>query len=424
MISNTKALEEQENKENEKIRPELNLEKWSIWQPASSKNKPTRRVIQRETTLPNGSRVSARVEIIFTDLGGLTTENQKNYYGLIKIWEEKGYSNKLTYLSLRRLAKVLKKKWGTNTIESLSESLTKLRITHFIWKNSYYNSVTKETLEELDPNFTILSDLKIIKRRRDGHVTKEGCYFKFHDAILANLLHNHTKPLLFDTVINFKSEVAQLLYVHLDLIFADKNRYERRTKELFEDLGLEGKEYKYPAGRKRILEKALTELQGAQLSSGVINVARLERTKGGKDYKAIFQKAPLSLESPSKRKEKETKRNIDKKLFEKLRRGIHREDLFSIYDNLVRVKTVKDLVEDAAYSAIKSALRNNDAFLREEFNVGYSNFPFDTATAAVKEKFPYDKLPAEQLKRRDFFVGAICNAVADILVGRFCSTRP
>jgi hypothetical protein len=95
---------------------------------------------------------------------------------------------------------------------------------------------------------------------------------------------------------DLESDIAQLLYVYLDLIMADKQRYERRTKELFDDVGLEGTEYRKPSVRKRLLQRALDELWGLTLSTGVISYARLERTKDRKDYKVIFRKAPLPLE--------------------------------------------------------------------------------------------------------------------------------
>lgn len=281
----------------EKIRPELNLEKWSIWQPAKSKNPPKAKIFQREISLPEGSKITAKVKVGFTDEGVLTTEDQKTYYALIKHWEDKGRSEKQISFSLRQLAKILKKgEWGTNVIESISKSMIRLRGTLFTWENSYFDNSTKETLELLD-TFNILSELKIAKRKRDGAVNNEAGYFRFNDFILKNLLTNHTKPLLLDAVLQFKSEIAQLLYTHLDLILADKNRYERRTKELFDDLGLGGKKYVYPSGRKQELEKALQELQGVRLTTGFITSATLKRTTDKKDYKIVVRKSSLKEKS-------------------------------------------------------------------------------------------------------------------------------
>src|SRR5438477_10520281 len=73
----------------EKIRSELNIEKWpAIWQPAKSKNKPALRTMQRELRSADGGRMLSRVEVGFTQLGTLTTEEQKLLYVLIKLWED------------------------------------------------------------------------------------------------------------------------------------------------------------------------------------------------------------------------------------------------------------------------------------------------------------------------------------------------
>ena len=220
----------------EKIRPDLNLEKWSIWQPSKSKSKPRERIFQREIVLPDGKKVSAEVEVGFTNKGALTTEDQKTFYALIKIWEDKGRPTEQTYYSSRGLARALHKGWGTNVIDATDQSLLRLRMTPLIWRNSYHDSARKDVIEQLDP-FNILSDLKVIRRKTDGHITQEYGYFKFNDFILTNLLNHYTKPLLLDVVLGFKTELAQILYTHLDLIMARRDHYERKTKELFEDLG-------------------------------------------------------------------------------------------------------------------------------------------------------------------------------------------
>ncbi|MDQ3255184.1 MAG: replication initiation protein, partial [Acidobacteriota bacterium] len=209
---------------------------------------------------------------------------------LVKYWEEKGRSITFTSFSLQRLAKILRRKWGKNVRESLKESLTRLRITPFIWENSYFDKETGETVEiEGDP-FTILSELKTVRRKKDGHTTSEAGYFRFHDAIVRNLRANHTKPVFLEVVLSFKSEIAQLLYTHLDLILWHKAHYELRTKELFEDLGLDGKTYKNLSDRKRALERALKELRGVHITSGVITTAALEPTKDEEDYKVVFRR--------------------------------------------------------------------------------------------------------------------------------------
>src|SRR5213594_38067 len=87
-----------------------------------------------------------------------------------------------------------------------------------------------------------------------------------------------------------RGEIALKLYSYLDLIMADKNRFERCTRELFEDLGLKGESYRNPSKRKQNLQSAIRELQGVMLTTGMLKSVSIEKTKDGKDYKAIFCK--------------------------------------------------------------------------------------------------------------------------------------
>jgi hypothetical protein len=297
----------------EKIRPELNLEKWPIWQPSKSKNPPKARIAEREITLAGGNKLTATVEIGFTQRGELTTEDQRTYYALVKQWEETGRPDHYTFFSLRHLSRSLHKKWGTNVITALTESLIRLRTTPFIWKNSYHDAATKETIRILD-TFNILSDLRIVRREQDGVVNKEVGYFKFNDFTLKNLMANHTKPVLLDTVLGFRSEIAQMLYTHIDLILADKTHFERRSLELFSDLGLRGKAYRNPSNRKQLLIPALKELEGAFLTTGMISSATLERTKDDKDYKVVFKKSRRLLPIRVSLEEKQGSRAMEQSL--------------------------------------------------------------------------------------------------------------
>ncbi len=280
----------------QKIHPEVNMEKWAFWKPSKSPDKTLKlQIIERTVRLADGSTLTSKVQVGFTERGSLTTEDRKIYYALIKIWEEQGRPDGLVPLSLRRLAAELNKKWGSNVIAALTESLLRLRLTPFTWENSYYNAHSKET-EHLLTAFTTLSELKIIQRKRDGHVTREGGHFRFNEHILRNLLHHHTKPFYLSTLLKLKTEIAQLLYAYVDLIMADKMHYERCSAGLFQELGLKAKAYRKPSNRKQKLLKALRELQGVRLSSGILNDVRLVRTKDQKDYKVVFRKCPETKE--------------------------------------------------------------------------------------------------------------------------------
>jgi len=270
---------------------ELNLEKWSIWEPSSSKKPPRARIIERQRLLPDGSTVAAKVEIGFTQHGNLSTRDQKIYYVLCKLWEDAGRPATPVAFSLQRIARELGEEWGSIVCRSITRSLIQLRGVLFVWENSYFDKVGGEHIDLLD-TFNILSELSIARRTKKLHATTPMCVFQFHREILKNLQANHTTPLFLATVLSFKSEIAQILYPRLDLLLADKKHYERRTKELFAELGLDGETYRHRSARKRVIERALEELRGAPLTTGCIVAATVEPTKDGSDFKIVIAKGP------------------------------------------------------------------------------------------------------------------------------------
>lgn len=275
-----------------RVRSELNLEQWSIWLPANSNRDPAPRVLTRELKTKNGQIVRAEVEIAASRKGTLTTEDQRTYYALVEHHQQNGGSTEnVVYFSLRGIAKSLAKQWGTRTIETVTDSLTRLRANTIVWKNSYHDAETGKKQEELG-FFNIITDLKIITTKQDGHTTRAEGYFRLNDSIIANLERNHAKPVLLDVVLGFKSEIAQILYTQLDRILSrDITTYEKRTKELFANLGLEGRKYSQPSGRKQALIPAIAELQNAPLTNGQsIRYVALERTADGKDYKLVAKR--------------------------------------------------------------------------------------------------------------------------------------
>jgi hypothetical protein len=206
----------------------LNIEKWpAIWQPAKSKNKPALRVMEREVPAADGSRVVSRVEVGFTQLGTLSTEEQKMLYVLVKLWEENGKPGTQVFFSTRELARMLKKKgWGTNVIQAITKSLRKLRTIPIEWINSYYDQTKLGAVVVDRRPFTLLGELRVVERRQDGAVNSSQGYFKFDDHVLANLQLNYTKPVCIEEFFKLKSEIAQLIYSHIDLMLFDKGKYE------------------------------------------------------------------------------------------------------------------------------------------------------------------------------------------------------
>lgn len=244
--------------------------------------------MERETTAPDGNRLVSRVEVGFTHLGTLTTEEQKLLYVLYKLWEEKGKPDAQVGFSSRGLARLLRKGWGSNVIQSITKSLRRLRTIPIEWINSYHDKNAGNVVLVDRRPLTILNELRVIERHQDGSVNGALGYFKFDDGILANLKQNYTKPVCIDELLMLKSDIAQLLYTHVDLMLFDKTKYERKTRELFDDLGLKNHEYTRMYERRRALEKALREMQGVRLSRGRLQSAAIEKTRDRKDYKVVF----------------------------------------------------------------------------------------------------------------------------------------
>jgi hypothetical protein len=244
-----------------RMRAELNIEKWpAIWNPTHSKSHKkldaAPRTLQRESTTPDGTKTVSKVTINpIPNLGDLTTDDQRTLYALIKHWEDRGKPDHETPFSIRQLSRLLHKKgWGTNVMDAVTGSLERLRGTLLVWTRSYRSK--DQSVEDLETVYiNILTKLKIVRRKVDGHITTEAGYFQFDDQILKDLLTNYTKPFLFDVFIDIKGEIALKLYSYLDLIMADKTRFERCTRELFEDLGISGASYRNPSKRKQIWRK-------------------------------------------------------------------------------------------------------------------------------------------------------------------------
>lgn len=283
------------------IRPERNLEKWPIWEAANSRHQMQERVLQREIRLPDGSVAVARVKVGYTNNGALTTEDQKTCYALFRLWEEQDKPNGPVCFSRQQLARVLKKSWGSKTNKALTDSLMRLRFTPFNWERSYFDSTRQETLERID-TFSILSELHLARRTRGDSTIAESSYFQFNERILNNLLAGFTRPVYLDTILKFQSEIAQILYTYLDLVMADKTHFERRSKELFEDLGIDGTTYRYPSKRAEALERALSELTEVPVPTGTLTVT-LERTADNRDFKIVAKK---TRRGPRRRREEAT----------------------------------------------------------------------------------------------------------------------
>lgn len=91
-----------------------------------------------------------------------------------------------------------------------------------------------------------------------------------------------------------------------------------------------------------------------------------------------------------------------------LRESIFRKRLFEVYDNLNKIKPIGEVVKEGAYRAAKEVIINRSAYL---FKNNIRIKPEEIAEI-IRGEFPYDKIPPDYEKARDFFVAAICNLTA------------
>lgn len=278
------------------VKPELNLERWGgLFVPSQARGRHNVvRTLTRETKLANGNIIIDSVVIDYCSLGTLTTKDQRVLYALLHLWYEKGCPLNRCHFSAYRLMQILKMNmanYGSHDVESVLDSLRRLRGVLLTFKQCFYDAETKDVYKDEEP-INILSEIRTRQRQNNSddnnNIYVEG-YFFFHPRILKNLVKKHTRPVRLDVILSLRSDIAQMIYNLVDRQITGKPSYNITSEHLFKELGLLGKDYHKPSVRKRLIEKPMLELIGKPLSSGgIIAKAELTETKNGSDYKVIF----------------------------------------------------------------------------------------------------------------------------------------
>lgn len=276
----------------QQVRLELNEAKWvAIWAPTHSKVKVKGgRRIERKL---NDTDIQAITVYYVPDIGTLTTDDLRTYLALILIWEKNGRpTDKPVPFSLAQLARAMGITWRAKTGVQLRCSLNRLGIVPMKWENCFYHKPSDQFLTVIMPRH-ILSYLTFGEKREKGKKVADQDHgaFKFDPHVLDNLMANYSKPIYIDDALALNNELAILLFMHLDIVMADKKLYERNSAELFRELGLQDqKKYQYLSGRQQALQPALKELLGKRLSTGVIRKIDLITNINGDDHKLTVRK--------------------------------------------------------------------------------------------------------------------------------------
>lgn len=278
------------------VRADLNLEKWPIF--TTRKDSSDGRILKREYTDARGARVTERVSIGKSTLpdgevcGPFRATDFKVMCVLLHLWDADGRpTDRAVGFSIYQLAKILGISPAGDNIAALRSCIMRLKNTPIQWVNSYkVGGKGGKTLKSVS-QFNILSDIGFLTKTEDGVTAEVASTFRFNPLILQNIVDLYSKPVLLSTIATLKRDVSVILYRHLDLMLAKKDRYERVLDKLIDDLGLDNDAYPFPSHKKSLIEPAARELRGLPVSTGFIERAEIVPTENGKDLKLVVVKA-------------------------------------------------------------------------------------------------------------------------------------
>lgn len=280
------------------IRNEINLEKHAefIFIPSHSPKVKLPRKKMWTMPMDNGDPMAAYL-LIESGYKNRTpsTKTRKILLALAKFWYERADADGNVTFSSRELAETIGIKWaGKRVAKELYEELRILRSSMLTWKLSFESRAGVR--ENMLDHITILDKFTYYSREErieSWEQFQSLNVVKFSEPIQKNLEAKKTKPTNFTTILSIQGEIALVLYARLDIILADKSAYERRSKELFDDMHLgDVREYKYPSGRKRTLDRAIQELNGKAISTGRLRLS-VQKTVDQKDWKLVARKLSL-----------------------------------------------------------------------------------------------------------------------------------
>lgn len=282
-------------------RPELNVQKWTCLFATSQFRGRSREISRKfgdkEIKVIIGKQFDDRGREV--EVGVLRVNAYKVLIALIHIWESRGKPLDWVVSSLYELADVMNIKWGGHNAKVLKRALRSLGEIPIRWIGFF--SPKDGYIDILEPYPLRFIKVSFLTRKKGKQEVECRFKYKFDERILENLLLGYTKPVRLD-VISRLSEIATLLYCHVDVVMADKNTYTRKSKELFQDLGLTSKRYRYLSRRREALEQAIEELideprergeRGTPLSTGILTSIALSETKDHKDINVRFTKEPF-----------------------------------------------------------------------------------------------------------------------------------
>jgi len=141
---------------------------------------------------------------------------------------------------------------------------------------------------------------------------------------------------------------------------------------------------------------------------GVTKMSPKEYTSNNK---IISKRTPVQNSTYNRAKKSSSNGNgkTKNRVSKDFRDAIFRNRIFEIYDNLNDLKSIKELVDEGTQRACKDLMVNR----AKDFEQSGIDLDLKSIAKKVKNEFPYNKLPTNEKKARDFYTATICNLVAN-----------
>jgi DNA-binding MarR family transcriptional regulator len=132
-----------------------------------------------------------------------------------------------------------------------------------------------------------------------------------------------------------------------------------------------------------------------------------------------YNKKTFSIRTPEekltysrgKSRSKNITGNDEKRVSKYLRDAIFRKRIFELYDNLRDVRPIEDIVEEGAHRACK------DIIVNRVLEIENNRAPVDPGKISklTRKIFPYEDIPGERGKARNFFTATLCDLVSTLI---------
>lgn len=343
------------------VRPEINLAKWpQLFAPRQTKGRS--RVIDRgDSKVIVGRQIDNRGDEV--EVGFLIVPDFITLLGLIELWElhDKPVNEPVVGRVRPFITQVLNRDPSGARYQELERSLKRLVHVPINWVNAFYDSRTGELETIKDYTFRFLQDLLITKVRHTKKMELSTFRFHFNTQFVENLLNNSTKPLNLNEILQLNRETAVIAYSFIDLIMAKRNRWERRSLPfLREDLQIRSVRYDRPAHRKKELEAILQDLEGRELTTGILTDARLTKTKDGTDYKIVLQKQPFQQDVANRTRQRNQASDSETNaLVEEMKSKLGSGDKNEGFYRLIAQRCPRDLIHTAIQDTLAEEREGN-----------------------------------------------------------------